>query len=96
MRKNRTGCLIGLLIATMLVVVLALGAAWILLDWSARGETVSINLPFSLGKASPTPALAVSAATPAPPTATPIVAGGAGHVHAAGRGDGDARTDHPE
>ena len=35
MRRNRTGCLIGLLIATMLVVVLALGAAWILLDWSA-------------------------------------------------------------
>jgi hypothetical protein len=79
MRSNRTGCLIGLLIVTLLVVVLALGAAWILLDWSARGGDVSIRLPFAPGieTSTPAPSLPTSTpplATPIPPAATPTSA----------------------
>ena len=76
MRNNRTGCLIGLLIATLVVVVLALGAAWLLLDWSGRGESLSIHFPFSLGKDTPTPAFSSGAATPISPTAAPTSAAG--------------------
>ena len=46
MQRSRTGCLVALLILTVLVVALALGAAYFLLDWTARGEPVSVRLPW--------------------------------------------------
>ena len=67
MQKNRTGCLVLLLAATVIVAVVAFIGAWVVLNWNAGDGELSVNLPLPARRASVTPT-----ATPAPsrPTAT--------------------------
>jgi len=74
MDGKRTGCLIALLVVTALFVVVALVAARVLLNWSERGEAISINLPFVAATATTAPAAtATPKLLPATATSAPAV-----------------------
>ena len=65
MQKNRTGCLVLLLAATVIVAVVAFIGAWMVLNWSAGNGELSVDLPLPARRASVTPT-----ATPVPPQPT--------------------------
>ena len=68
MQKNRTGCLVVLLAATVIVAVMAFIGAWVVLNWSAGNGELSVDLPLPARRASVTPT-----ATPVPPQPTATV-----------------------
>jgi len=68
MQKNRTGCLVLLLAASVVVAVVALIGAWMVLNWSAGESVLLVDLPLPARRASATPT-----ATPVPPQPTATV-----------------------
>lgn len=62
---RNTGCLIFLLVVTILVAVIAAGAALFALNWARSGEEISVGLPL------PTLAMTQSKIADATPAATP-------------------------